>query len=389
MTTELSIPQVQTISERFNTMVPKLKQGNAIAINLLNEIKPIESDEERAEAISKLAKVRDIYAKVQTIRKTITEPLDELKDYLMTFERPLDDAKKDSAYAAAKQIISDYDNMKLDEKRKIEYAAEMDKKLAIYKAELKEKVWNMLSEMLAGLKKNLIQGMATWEKALTLANVDAKGEELNNSKMRDLEKAKYDGCFHTNFNMNPILNDKDTKVYIESLKAEFTYESFNQKYQEIATEIKNSYRAKMPVIKERLLIADEEAEKKRKAEIEASQLEAQKQVEDELKAAKEAGQNAKDLQIMEASFIEQGTNQSVDAVPSKKVAELENENLWLKPLIEVITNVSAHKKVAIRKRNGDYVDHVGWWLDAFADMNVKVNGIKITEVAKTIVRKKS
>ncbi len=85
--------------------------------------------------------------------------------------------------------------------------------------------------------------------------------------------------------------------------------------------------------------------------------------------------------------MRQGTLSDVEAGPSKKKASFENDVMWLKPLQEVIGHV-ALSGMTIRKKNGEYIDSVAWWLTKFETLGKEVKGIQLVDIAKTIVKGK-
>ena len=98
---EQNLPAVQritSVTEKITSNLPRLQKGNEIAMELLREIQAtiIENDQQEAKVIEDLTKVRSVYQKVNQLRVEITEPLDDLKNFLMTFERPMDDKGKES-----------------------------------------------------------------------------------------------------------------------------------------------------------------------------------------------------------------------------------------------------------------------------------------------------
>lgn len=396
MTTDLATTQIVTIKDKFQANLPSIQKGNEIAMSQLRELQAltIGSDEEREEAITKLAKVRAVYNKVNSMRVEITEPLDQIKDYLMSFERALDDKGKDNEYAKAKQPIAVYDQWKIDERKKAELIAENNRQIAVYKADLKAAVGRQLAEMLAGAKKNLIDGMSRWQTSLTLETFDARQKALESTPPSPIKQEKYDACFNTNFNRKPIINEEDTKIYIESLKVEYPYATYNETYIALATEIINEYRAKMPVIKKELedIKASKDAvelEAKRKKDLEDQAARDRVQVESELTQAVQQVDEQKDMSVMEADFVKQGSTQDLEAGPMKKEASFEKDNLFLKPLLEVISVVATSGKLtSIRKRNGEYIDSVSWWLKQFETLGKEVSGIVLKDVAKVIVKEK-
>ena len=386
--------KVLSVSERIKANLPQIIKGHEIAMRALSAIREIviTTDEQREEAVSKLATVRKITERIHEYRTEITKPFDEVFDYLMSFERPLDDKGKDNEFAKAKAQITAYDQKKIDDKKKAEAEAEVLRQTANYKAELKAAVGRQLVDMMAGQKNTMISGMARWEKNLTLINFDAKEAEINLPGSPALKMEIYDACFNTNFNRKYILNEQATKEYIESLKTEYPYAKYNEEYKVMATELKNEYRAKMGSIKKQLIEAqaNSEAEEKRKKEIEAKEEADRKKVADEQASATLNVESQKDMSMMEAEFIKQGTTQDLEAGPVKKEASFVNDGLWMKPLMDVVAHVATSGSVStIRKKNGEYIDSVDWWLKKFAPLGKTVDGVVIRDAAKTIIREKT
>lgn len=385
-------PKINSIAEKFSANVPRLIKGNELAIGILKDIQTtvIESDEQREEVVQKLTKVRDVYGKVNGLRTEISGPLDELKDYLMSFERPISDKEKDNEYSRAKLVVTQYDQFKLDAKKKAELAALQQQQIANYKADLKASVGKGLTSMMSGIKSNLIQGMTTWCKALTLEDFDAKNAELVARNPKPLPIDKYNACFHMNFDRLAIINEADTKAFIEGLKAEYPYQGFSDTYVAMATEILNEYRAKMPVIKEELIANknNKEAAALRLQKMEEEEKAALDKVQQETTQALTAVDDAKDMDKMEAIFVQQMQTNDLEAGPVKHIVEFENDKNWLAFFLNVVSEVAVSSRmVAIRKKNGEYIDSIAWWMDKFATLGRPGKGLKVTEVAKTILRK--
>lgn len=389
-TDTIQVKQIDSVAAVINRNLAMLEKGSALGIENLKAVQAMDiTDENKQEAIDILAKVKNVFDKVQSLRKEATVPIDEIKSWLMSYERPIDPDGKDNEYARAKAVINAFDQAKLDAKKKAELEAEMARKVAVYKAELKASVAKSLADMVAGLKKNLIQQMAIWEAGVTLENYDVMVDKINNAKQPSVKQEKYDSCFHENFRKSYLLNDQLTKEYIESLKKEFPIETFNKDYAAIAVELVNIYREKMPSIKAKLEEVKGNAEKEaaRKKQLEEEALKDAQLVDKQRDEAVKDIDSQKDMSVVEAEFVRQGTLDGVEAGPSKKKASFENDAMWLKPLQEVIAHVAING-MNIRKKNGEYIDSIQWWLSKFESLGKEVNGIKLEDVAKTIVKGK-
>lgn len=391
METNLPSKQIQSVAQIIERNISILEKGSALAIEHLKNVQEMEinSEEDKAEAIDTLAKIKGVYDKIQVARMEATKPIDEIKSWLMSFERPIDPDGKDNEYSRAKANVNRYDQKVLDAKKKAELEAEMARKVNVYKAELKAAVGRSLTEMMAGQKKNAIQKMAAWEQKVTLENYDEMVNKINNPPAAALKQEDYDKCFHTNFKHSYLLNDELTKEYIESLKKDYPFEPFNNDYKAIVAEIFNEYKEKMPSIKIKLeeIKGNKEKEEARQKQLQEEALKQTQAVDDQAKEALKDIDSQKDMATVEAEFIRQGTLADVEAGPSKKKASFADDSKWLVPLQQVIGHVATNG-VNIKNAKGEYIPAVQWWLGKFETLGKEVPGIKLTELAKTIVKSK-
>lgn len=387
-TTAIS-PRLQTITELFTANLPRLEQGMTVGKQMLAELQAsqITNDSQREAFVEKMVKIRRVYEKIQSLRMQVTKPLDELKDHLMSFERDLDDTKKDNAFAQAKQIITAYDQAKLEANRAKEKEAERQKQITLYKADVQAAVGRACIEMLAGQQRNLIEGVSKWESQLTLENIEEAEKQLNTPKEASLSLEKYNACFSIAFS-KPLLSEEETKVFIESLKFVHPYDLYNKKYLQIRAEIHNALRAKMPTIKASLIEAkaNKELEAKRQADIAAEREKQMKASEDAANVAVQEVVNQKDLSAVEASFVAQAQTQDLETGPTKKVASFTNDALWIRPFLAVVQEV-AGKGITITNAKG-YIPSIQWWLTKFELASKPIDGITLKEVSKTILKEK-
>jgi len=390
MSDNLSVKQITSVAQIIEKNIATLERGSALAVENLKEVQTMEiTEENKQDAIDILAKCKAIFDKVQTLRKEATVPIDEIKSWLMSFERPIDPDGKDNEYSRAKANVNAYDQKVLDAKKKAELEAEMVRKVNVYKAELKAAVGRSLTEMIAGQKKNAIQKMAAWEQKVTLENYTDMVDKISNPKPVLLDQVAYDKCFHDNFKKSYLLNDELTKEYIESLKKDYPYDPFNKDYQAIVAEIFNSYREAMPSIKVKLEEIKGNAEKAaaRQKQLEEEALKQTQEVDKQASEAIKDIESQKDMATIEAEFIRQGTLADVEAGPSKKKASFENDAMWLVPLQQVIAHVATNG-VNIKNAKGEYIPAVQFWLTKFESLGKEVKGVKMDEIAKTIVKGK-
>lgn len=393
------------VMEKVQSNFPSIVKGTTMGLDILKNIQetPLTNDEEKAAAIEKLTKVKRIVDKVDLLTKEVTSPLEDFIEQVKAFKKSIDYASKTkdgNEYTKAREVIEKYDQDKLRENERIKAQAEILKRMNLLKAEIKEGVSKRLIDMLAGQKKNIIDGMSRWEGALTLENIDTSYQKLINQKP-SLKVDKYEACFGLDF-MSPLksaMTTEATTAYMEELKKEFPFEDFNKEYVETVSPIINEYRAKQEQIRtnlQKIKDAGEaervKLEKERKEQLEAKAAADRKEVDAAATAATEAVEHTKEMDKVNAEFTAQVHTQDIEDGPMKNVASFENTATYLKPFAEVIGACALHPKFpGILKKNGkDVIDSVQWWLDWYADHTEAkpIKGIKIEKVAKTIIRKK-
>lgn len=400
---ESNLPALpSTTMEVAKANLPRIIKGNEIAVTLLKEIQTtaITNDEERQAAIDKIAKTKAVTDKLDLLIKETVGPFEDFIDQVKSYKKAIDYASKTkdgNEYTKAKAVIEAYDQAKAKEAERIRLEAEFLKKQNLYKAEIKEGIGRRLVDMLAGQKKNIIDGMARWEAALTMANFDVSFERLQTQKPI-LKKDKWEECFKISFQQGQLMTKEVFDAYLDELRKEYPYENYNAQFAEATAPILNEYRAKKDTVKRRLEEiekASEEArvalEQKRKDELEKQRVEQIKIADQEQVEAMEKVEHEKEMDKMNAEFTEQVQTQDIEDLPMKKVASFEDDANYLKPFAEVVGACALNPKFpGILKKNGtDYVDHVQWWLDWYAgNCRDAIKGIKIVNVPKTIIRKK-
>lgn len=394
-----------TVAEVATKNLPRIIQGNEIAIKFLKDIQetPITNDEQREAAIGLLSKTKAVCDKVDLLVKEVVGPMEDFIEQVKSYKKSIDYASKTkdgNEYTKARAIIEAYDQAKAKETERLRLEAEFKKKQNLYKSEIKEGVGRRMVAMIAGQKKNIIDGMSQWEAKLTLANLETSFDKLANQKP-SLKQDKYDACFTLDF-MSPnkgLLNPTDTQAYMNELKQEYPFDKYNTEYVEAVAPIINEYRARKEEIKKKLediQKASEETriamEEERKAALNVRAQEGMKAVEAEQAAGLEKVEHEREMDKMNAEFTEQVQTQDLEDGPSKNVATFEDNTHYLKPFAEVIGACALNPKFpGIMKKNGtDYIDAVQWWLDQYASYatNNTIKGIAVTKVAKTIIRKK-
>jgi len=375
-------------AEKVKDTIAYLEKGAAVTIDLLKKIQTCETDEDRAVNEERMVKARTNRQKVEDKRKSVTATLDQIKASFMVPEKSID-----VEYARARKVIEDYDNAQLTKANLAKYNAEQQKKKDQYKAELKASVERQLVDMIAGLHKTVIQTMASWEASLTLENIAEKEQQIR-AQQPMLKLDKYNACFHTNFALNPILSEADTKAYIESLKEVFKYADYNERYVQYVSPIKNEYVAKLPDIRRKLeeikALGEKkakEAEELRKKELEKQSQQSLKEVDQQLDQQRKEVESKKDMDVLESEFREQGMTADLNVGPTKKEVKLGDNPV--QQLTQVVAKCMGSEGFTLYNKKGEYIEAVQWWLTTFANKcDVKsVPGLMVEEKAKTIIKK--
>ena len=400
---EALIPMLPpTVGEVAKANMPRIIKGNELAVTLLRGIQKstITTEEQRAEAVAAMTKSKAVFDKVDLLVKEVVEPIEVFIESIKAYKKTIDyksTAKDGNEYTKAREVIEAYDQAKSKEIERLKAEAEILRNVNLLKAEIKEGVGKRVIGMLAGQKKNIIDGMSRWEAALTLENIDASYEKLG-GKVPTLTQEKWELCFNIDF-VSPLkkyMTPDATKAYMDELKKEFQYEQYNKEYAEIVSPILNEYRAKQEQTRGKLKEIREagESERKRleeerKAALELKATEDRKAVDEAAAIATEAVEHQKEMDNMDAVFTEQMQTQDLYVGPMRRVAMFENTDHFLKPFAAVIGACVLNSKFpGILKKNGvDLIDSVQWWMDWFgANCKEEIKGVVVKEVPKTIIR---
>lgn len=373
-----------------------LQKRRDAAVADLQEIKTIDNDGQYAEAEETLSNAKRLYDQMVAKRKAFTDPIKEALSQIMAYENEINyTAKTDNEYNRARRVLEDYNQKKIEAKKVAEHEAWVRSEQIKYKAEFRAQVQQQLADMLAGKNRTVLYGMAEWEKALTLENIDANEAKIRNQNPT-LKQADYDGCFRRWGNRPDVMAQATEDEYLEELKKELTYAVYNERFQQIVAPIKNEYLAKIPAIKESLkkIAEAKEADKaalKKAAEVKREQEknEALRLAAEKEKAETQAIQDTKDMGIMEGDFTAQAMTADIDAGPSKKVFYFANDKVWLKPFLQVVAKCAGHPEFKGIMAKDGYVTEVKKWMDFYSSkVGEPMDGLKSDDVAKTIVRKK-
>lgn len=411
--------------EAAEKMLAMLIRGEQLAQNKLNAIDAVTA-ENRDAVIEELTKVKQIHDKLRATREQATKWLDEKKQQFMSFERDSDYKDKDSLYTQKRNLIVAYDQEVLADTRRKEAEAERQRKISVYLTEVKAGVQRQLVDMVAAKKREFIEKFAGWKSRLTLENLTSQEQALVANKPA-LKMEDYDRCFNTKFQMMNILsteeeielqnsgfeykeivakrNEINTQLhdqYFASLKTDLPYSTYNEDYVQHLTVIINEFRGGMPVLRQQLEYAKDNAEKTQKRQ-EELQKEAQDQI-NVVNATKgeqlEQVAAAKDGDVMEAEFTKQAQTSELPTGPVKKIVRFEHGQ-FLRPFAEIVAAVTAHPDFPgiVKKGTDEYVPGVQFWLTFYQTksqieekrdgvLSPLIKGLVITEEARTTIKAK-
>lgn len=405
------IEKPESIIKLIEETVPRMQKSSSLAVDALNKMKKATTDEEFEENNLLLLKVKKTYDMIKDqMRMPITQQLDELKEFLMQFEKPLNyDSKAKSLYQEKRQLQEDYQADKLAEKKRLEAEAAKIKAREDYKTAIKQQVLTNLSDMVASKVRDAdVKSKEYFDKS-TLENWEDRARTFMSWKPK-LKDEDYVKCFDIADGNGP-LSTEEYNVVMKMMLQEEPHSKWEAIVLEKTMPIINEWRAKIPALKQQLIerqnAASEEerqrieAEQKAKAEAEARARQAaiDKAAEEERRKIEQDAEAEK----MKNSFQQQAIVQQAEHVPTQKILR------FTKPetpsaLVEIIYVCFANPKfpgIIKKDKSGnpvfdkdgrpEYIAAVEWWINFFVkncDMDkYKITDTLVDEVAKVTVRK--
>lgn len=400
--------KIEPIVELIKAFVPDADEKTGRAVKAMEAITSIETDEELEQVNGLLVKVKPSYDKYSTLRKAITEPLDQLKAELMQYEKRVAyDGKSDNQYTRLRNLVAQYQQQKLDKIKEAEEAARKKKEFEDYKVDLSTQIKQKLVNLVMDRVVETEEWFKKYFDETTLENWDER-VKLPMSLKPGLNEKYYIQCMTVVYDIRKITVEQFNE-FLENIKKEEPYDKWKALVIEGLTPIMNEWRAKIPAIKsQKIELANASAkDKERIAQEQKMQAdaEAERKRQDFANLQKQANDTiAKEgeLNKMSNAFVEQASVQQMgDKGLVKKVMKFTKPELVPKALSTIIFHVLGHPKFpGIQKRDAkkqlvvdekgrpEYVEPVQKWLDFFvANCDAEVEGTKIEEDAKVIVRK--
>ena len=402
--------KLEPIVEQIKAFVPKVEAGRDKAVAAMSRITTISNDAELNEVNDLLVAVRSTYDGIYERRKQITEPIDQLKQQLMQYEKDIDANGKDTEPARLRKLISDYNQKKIDERKRIEDEARKQKDTENAKVDLVARMKKNLADLVIERVRQVQDGSSSYFRETTIETFEDRMVQFKKfSSNPKLKRDQYENCFNVDYNRNYI-NDESFKWLVTELQAEETYDKWNENVRKEIVPKLNDWIGRIPELKQQLLDKEKAKESAEKlAQIEAEQ-KRKRDEEDRLRKEEiEKMQRTSDDNIQQAAqvdklqndFREQAITQQVEDVGPVKLILKFNDAKPVKALSEMMYHCFSHPKFPeIQKKDKNkmpMVDEHGFpvyvdWVDSIVSFFVKycdvnIGGVEIKEVPKVIVRK--
>lgn len=403
------VTSVYNIIELAKEYLPKMAIAHDKGIEMMQEIdEEIKDEDEREDAVEIGGIVSSAYDKIQGYRMQMTKPLDELKQYLMKYERPFDAKDDKSEYAKLRRKIGAFDQKKIDEKNRVAQEAAKKKAKADALTDMGTKVLQNLNDLILNKTKEAETNSKKYFDASTLENFDTRAEAYKKMKPA-LKVDDYAACFKVAYDLK-IFTEGEYTDFVVTMKKVETFEKWSEEIVKSATPIVNAWRSKIPELKENLIkiknAADEDTRRKLADEQAAKATEEEKrrisEVEQQHLSTSLDLNSRGELDKLGNSFTEQAAVQSVgETGPVQIVLKFTDQSKIGKNFMTLIAHVLAHKDFpGIYKKskdgkiindadgNPEFATHAKWWIDFFTkNCDTAIDGVTFFEKAKTIIRK--
>lgn len=401
------VTQVYNIIEKAKEYLPKMAIAHDKGIEMLMEFGDEIQEDEREDAVQVAGIIASAYDKIVGYRMQMTKPLDELKDFLMKYERPFDAKNEKSEYAKHRRKIGALDQKKIEEKKRIAEEAAKKKAKADALVDMGTKVLQNLNDLILNKTKAAESESKKYFDLCTLENFDTRAEAYKKMKP-SLKPDDYAACFKVAYDTK-VFTEAEYTDFVVTMKKVETFEKWTEEIVKSATPIVNAWRSKIPELKENLIKlknATDDAERKRLADEQAAKAktEEDRRLADVQQNHMAAGVDLsakRELDKLSNAFVEQAAVQQVgDTGPTKLVLRFTDQKLTLKALTTIIVQCMASPKfpgiqkkkkdklVFDEKGNPEYIEAVQWWIDFFLkNCDAHIDGTIVEEEAKVIIRK--
>lgn len=409
MSTTLPV-KLEPVVQLVQQFIPEADEKTAKAVSAMQKITSIESDDDVEAVNGLLTKVKASYDKFSTLRKEITGPLDEIKEFLMQFEKRVAyDGKTANEYTRLRGLIQAYKQEQLEKKKAEEALAAKKREKEDYKVQLEAQIKKNLAQMVIDRVVELDEKSRKWFEQATVENFDEQAKKYSSFKPL-LKEEHYDACFNVAYDRDKLPEEEFTDWVKGHVKFIEDYEKWKNLVIEGTTAILNEWRAKIPDLKaEKVSVAQAKSEEEKirlQAEVakrEQDEADRKKSEFAQLKAdAVKQIDEETDINKMNNAFQQQAITQELgDTGPVKRFLRFTDDKQVGKPLFNVMYHCFLSPKFPgiykldknkqrVKNEQGEfeYIAPVQWWLDFFITYcEAEVPGTHIKEVAKVIVRK--
>lgn len=407
--------QLQTAVKNYESNVLVMGDKTTKALAALSKIKVINNDEDDKAAQHILSRVKPTFETVQALRKEITDPLDELKSYLMEHEKKISTAKNSgSEYSRVKNLRDAYANKKAAEARAEQQRIQNEKAKKIEIADMKARLVKNIELGVFDLIKDGELQLTKFVSEMTLENFDQKLALLNYKPK--LKTDSFSKLMTIDYNKS-LVSVAEYEQMIKDGGTQFSYDHINAAYAEQAIKVLNRFKkdvipARKAELEERSKAsADEQKVKKQQEDqmLQARLDEINSAYESEkVKVEEKVDDQTADTKI-EAEFDSQVDIQTIKDQKGvrKNIVYQIDEKILAKPsqVIDVLTKVVTHvmmddkfKGVIKRDAQGfprvddkgqtELVDGIQYWLKELAKLkiDIDVDGLIKTENISTTIR---
>jgi hypothetical protein len=407
--TEQQLPiKLEPILQQIQAFVPGAEEKTAKAVAHMETLLEINDEDDLEFAEGLLGKVKEIYDKYSPIRKAITDQTDELKTFLMVYEKRVAyDGMADNHYTRIRKLIAAFQQAKLEKKQAAEKEAARRREIEDYKVTLETQIKKNLVEMVMERVVSTDEGSKKHFEKATLANFDEEAKKFMSFKPL-LKEEFYNKCFLISFEASKLTKE-EFDAFISIMKTNEPFEKWRDLVVDGLVPVLNQWRGKISELKEektRIANAKSEEEKARLEQEQKARSAAEenrKKAEfDILKAnATKAIDDEAEVNKMGNAFQEQGSVQGLGAKgPTKKTIRFTDDKNIPKPLANAIYHCFLSPKFQVYKLDKEkspviddhgnkvYNEHIQWFLDFFvANCDQNIPGLEVKEVAKVIIRK--
>ena len=397
------------LSEWITTNLPWFKEKHDRVVQALNQLTEPTTEEEYEHNNSILTKVKNTYDIVKPKRMEFTKMLDEIKDFMMEFERPMDyNTKADSLYNEKRSYQEKYMQKKLEAKKEQEKEAAHQRAVEDHKVDITTAIKNKLASMLTEKERALDGWVLAFFKDATSKTFEGIEKKFRGITP-NLQEKTYQLCFDVPVNSS-LLKSSDFEVLVAELKAEESYDKWNKEFLNRIIPVWNGWLAKLPQIKADIIAKESAASEEDRKRIEEEQRkkqeeeQRQRQLAIDKQAKEEADRLAQESEVnkMRNSFQEQGSNQELDNVATKKVLTFikPSQPSALTLILYAVFDSPKFPGIQKKDKNGPmfddngrpvYIPAVQWWVDFYlknCDVNrLKIQDTLVDDIAKVTIRR--